>query len=73
MHLQLLEDTIHSRWMPKGGHEWETHSGAGSWQDLWPYGERRPLCSRSAGRTCGGPVLEQAVPEELDPFGRDTH
>ena len=29
-----------------------THAGAGSWQDLWPCGERSPGWSRFAGRTC---------------------
>ena len=31
---------------------WEAHTGAGSWQDLWPSGERSPLWSRFGGRTC---------------------
>ena len=31
---------------------WEAHAGAGSWQDLWPHGERSPRWSRFAGRTC---------------------
>ncbi|GAB0188058.1 EH domain-containing protein 4 [Grus japonensis] len=31
---------------------WEAHAGAGSWQDLWPHGERSPRQSRFAGRTC---------------------
>ena len=35
----------------------EAHDGAGSWQDLWP---------------CGGPTLEQPVPEGLHPM-ESTH
>jgi len=31
---------------------WNTHAGAGSWQDLWPCGERSPCQSRFAGRAC---------------------
>ena len=31
---------------------WEARAGAGSWQDLWPHGERSPRWSRFAGRTC---------------------
>ena len=31
---------------------WEAHAGAGSWQDLWPRGERSPHWSRFSGRTC---------------------
>jgi len=31
---------------------WRTHSGAGSWQDLWACEGRTPHRSRFAGRTC---------------------
>ncbi|GAB0210037.1 zinc finger and BTB domain-containing protein 5 [Grus japonensis] len=31
---------------------WEARTGASSWQDLWPHGERNPRQSRFAGRTC---------------------
>ncbi|GAB0186374.1 EH domain-containing protein 4 [Grus japonensis] len=31
---------------------WEASAGAGSWQDLWPCGQRSPRWSRFAGRTC---------------------
>jgi len=31
---------------------WEPHAGAGSWQELWPCGEKSPYWSRFAGRTC---------------------
>ncbi|GAB0182207.1 zinc finger and BTB domain-containing protein 5 [Grus japonensis] len=61
---------------PEGGcGPWEAHAGAGSWQDLWPRGERSPRRSRFAGRTCdpvGDPMLEQFAPEGLQPVG-ETH
>jgi len=31
---------------------WGAHTGAGSWQDLCPHGERSPHQSRFAGRAC---------------------
>ncbi|CAN0004364.1 unnamed protein product, partial [Bubo scandiacus] len=31
---------------------WEARAGAGSWQDLWPHGEKIPHWSRFADRTC---------------------
>jgi len=31
---------------------WGACAGAGSWQDLWPHGERSPHGSRVAGRAC---------------------
>jgi len=31
---------------------WEAPARAGSWQELWPYGERSPCWSRFAGRAC---------------------
>ncbi|GAB0185918.1 zinc finger and BTB domain-containing protein 5 [Grus japonensis] len=50
-------------------------AGTGSWQDLWPHGERSPHWSRFAGRTCdpvGDPTLEQSAPEGLHPV-EGTH
>ena len=49
-----------SRWMhPKEAVTlWEAHTGAGSWQDLWPRGR---------------PMLEQFVPEGLQPYGSGPH
>jgi len=54
---------------------WGAHTGAVSWQDLWPHGKRTPHWSRFAARACdppGGPTLKQSVPEGLQPMGR-TH
>jgi len=62
---------------------WRACAGAGSWQDLWPHGERSPRWSRFAGRACD-PVRDPcwstlflkdcahagAVWEELQPMGR---
>lgn len=31
---------------------WEAHTGAAPWQDLRTSGEKIPLCSRFAGKTC---------------------
>jgi len=31
---------------------WKACAGAGSWQDLWPHGERSPCWSRFADRAC---------------------
>ena len=31
---------------------WGARAGAGSWQDLWPRGERSPRWNRFAGRAC---------------------
>ena len=36
----------------EAGTPWEAHTGAGSWQDLWPHGKRSPHWSRFAGGTC---------------------
>ena len=42
-----------SRWMSEGVCDpVGSHTGASSWQDLWPRGERSPRWSRFAGRTC---------------------
>ncbi|GAB0190179.1 hypothetical protein GRJ2_001483200 [Grus japonensis] len=53
-HLQPVEDpTPEQVEAPEGGcGPWEAHAGASSWQDLWTRGERSPLWSRFAGRTC---------------------
>lgn len=74
MNLHSWRTPLQRRWMSEGGCAWETHpyTGGGSLQDLWPHWEKSPLCSRSAGRTCGGATLKQAVPAELDPVG-GTH
>ncbi|GAB0203570.1 EH domain-containing protein 4 [Grus japonensis] len=72
-----MEDpTLEQVEAPEGGCGlWEAHTGAGSWQDLWPRGERNPGRSRFAGRTgdpVGDPTLEQSAPEGLHPMG-ETH
>lgn len=46
----------------------KTHTGAGSYQQT--HGEYSPHWSRLAGRTCGGPLLEQSVSEGLQPMGK---
>ncbi|GAB0183460.1 zinc finger and BTB domain-containing protein 5 [Grus japonensis] len=66
-----------SRWrhLKEAVTPWEAHTGASSWQDLWPHGERSPCRSRFAGRTCDPveePTLEQSVPEGLHLMG-ETH
>ncbi|CAM9299929.1 unnamed protein product, partial [Bubo scandiacus] len=46
LHLQPVEDPM-DRWIHLKDVVtlWEAHTGAGSWQDLWPCGERSPLWS----------------------------
>ena len=50
---------------PEGGcGPWEAHAGAGSWQDLWPRGERSPGWSSLVLKVCTPwerPTLEQFV------------
>ncbi|GAB0204664.1 zinc finger and BTB domain-containing protein 5 [Grus japonensis] len=52
-HLQPVEDpTLEQVMAPNEAvTPWEAHAGAGSWQNLWPRGERSPHQSRFAGRT----------------------
>ncbi|RMC15457.1 hypothetical protein DUI87_07649 [Hirundo rustica rustica] len=73
MHLQPMEEA-HAR--ADGCPEemvspWETHAGAGSWQDLWTHGEKSPGWCRISERTLAGsmrdPPMEQSVPEMLCP------
>ncbi|PKU41973.1 suppression of tumorigenicity 5 protein isoform x4 [Limosa lapponica baueri] len=54
IHLQPMEDPMLEQVdsLKEAVTLWETHAGAGSWQDLWPHGERSPHWSRFAGRTC---------------------
>lgn len=64
-----------SRWCPKEGMTttWEAHTGAGSWQDLWPHGKMTPLWSRFAARTCdlvGHPGWSSLFLKDCTPWKR---
>ena len=54
---------------------WEACTGAGSWQDLWPRGERSPGWSRFAGRTCdpaGDPRWSSLFLKDCTPWKEPT-
>ncbi|GAB0190707.1 EH domain-containing protein 4 [Grus japonensis] len=54
---------------------WEARAGAGSWQDLWPHGERSPGWSRFAGRTCdpvGDPGWSSLLLKDCTPWKGPT-
>jgi len=71
IHWQPMEDTMPEQVVTL----WEAHARAGSWRDLWNHGEKISHWTRFASRTCdpaGGPMLEQSVPERLQPM-EGTH
>ncbi|GAB0184832.1 zinc finger and BTB domain-containing protein 5 [Grus japonensis] len=77
-HLQPIEDpTLEEVEAPEGGCgavgslSWR----AGTWQDLWPHGERSPGWSRFAGRTCdpmGDPRWSSLVLKVCTPWRGPT-
>jgi len=54
---------------------WRAHTGAGSWQDLWPHEERSPRRSRFAGRACdpvGDPHWSSLFLKDCTPWEAPT-
>jgi len=77
LHLQPMEDAMLEQGDARRSllTPWEAVAGAGTWQDLWPRGERSPHQSRFANRTCdpaGDPHWSSLFLKDCSPWKGPT-